>query len=64
MGFTNVGKEGMKSIFSAKNILFHSFTWEYARFTIRKLCRNDREYTACTNSLVFKKASDIEEGRK
>ena len=27
MGFTNVGKEGMKSIFSAKNILFHSFTF-------------------------------------
>ena len=40
------------------------FTWEYARFTIRKLCRNDREYKACKNSLVFKKASDIEEGRK
>ena len=35
------------------------FTWEYVSSTIRQLSKNEQEYNACKNSLVFKKATDI-----
>ena len=38
------------------------FTWEHVRSTIRSLSRNEQEYQACKNSLVFKDASDIPRG--
>ena len=38
------------------------FTWEHVRSTIRSLSRNEQEYQACKNSLVFQDASDIPRG--
>lgn len=38
------------------------FTWEYARSTIRSLSKNEKEYNACKNSLVFQKANTIPKG--
>lgn len=36
------------------------FTWEVAKSTIRSLTKNEQEYNACKNSLIFKSADTIE----
>lgn len=38
------------------------FTWNNAKDFIKKLCDNEAEYQACSQSLVFKDASDIPRG--
>ena len=35
------------------------FTWEYVSSTIRQLSKNEQEYNACKNSLVFQPADTI-----
>ena len=38
------------------------FTWDYARSIIRSISKNEQEYNACKNSLVFQKANTIPKG--